>query len=84
LHDTVQLDDEALPPGSAPLLQAVMRGGRRLAPSPSLDAVRAHHAAQMRTLPQSLRGLEPADQPFTAEISARLQALARELDAAPH
>jgi nicotinate phosphoribosyltransferase len=84
LHDTVQLDDEALPPGSAPLLQAVMRGGRRLAPSPTLDTVRAHHAAQMRTLPQSLRGLEPAEQPFTAEISARLQALARELDAAPH
>jgi nicotinate phosphoribosyltransferase len=84
LHDTVQLDDEALPPGSAPLLQAVMRGGRRLAPSPALDAVRAHHAAQMRTLPRALRGLAPAEQPFTAEISARLQALARELDAAPH
>jgi hypothetical protein len=38
----------------------------------------------MRTLPQALRGLAPADQPFNAEISARLQALARQLDAAPH
>jgi hypothetical protein len=38
----------------------------------------------MRTLPRALRGLAPAEQPFTAEISARLQALARELDAAPH
>ena len=84
LHDTVQLDDEALPPGSAALLQAVMRGGRRLAPSPALDTVRAHHSAQMRTLPQALRGLAPADQAFTPEISARLQALARQLDAAPH
>jgi len=84
MHDSVQLEDEALPPGSAPLLQAVMRGGRRLAPSPALDAVRAHHAAQMGTLPRRLRGLAPAEQPFTAEISARLQALARELDAAPH
>ena len=84
LHDTVQLDDEAMPPGSAALLQAVMHGGRRLAPSPALDTVRAHHAAQMRTLPQALRGLAPADQAFTPEISARLQALARQLDAAPH
>lgn len=84
LNDTVQLEDETLPPGSASLLQAVMRGGRRLGPSPSLDTVRAHHAAQMRTLPPSLRSLAPAGQPFAAEISPRLRGLARELDAAPH
>ncbi len=81
-HDTVQLDDESSPPGATLLLHPVMRGGRRLAPSPGLDAVREHHATQMHTLTQALRDPAPARQPFEAEISARLQALARQLDAA--
>lgn len=84
LGDTVQLDGEVLAPGSTPLLHAVMRGGRRLAPSPSLDAVRAHCAAQLRSLPDALRRLTPADPPFTAGLSERVKALAQELDAASH
>lgn len=84
LGDTVQLDGEALAPGSTPLLHAVMRGGRRLAPSPSLDAIRSHCAAQLRSLPDALRRLTPADPPFTAGLSERVKALALELDATSH
>lgn len=84
LQDTVQLADEPLPAGGAALLQPVMRGGRRLAPSPALAAVRAHHAAQMRTLPLALRSLGPhgpgAAAPCEVRISARLRALAQAVD----
>lgn len=58
LGDTLTvLGDE--PPGE-PLLQPVMRGGRRLAPSPALAEVRAHALRAIARLPPALRGLEPA------------------------
>lgn len=43
-----------------PLLAPVMREGRRLAPAPELEAVRAHAAAELARLPATLRGLAPA------------------------
>jgi len=80
LRDIVQSDGEA--PLAAPLLQPVMRSGRRIAPAPSLDAIRRHHAAQMLALPAALRSLAPAAQPYEVEISPGLRALARDVDAA--
>ncbi|MCO5107231.1 MAG: nicotinate phosphoribosyltransferase [Burkholderiaceae bacterium] len=65
-----------------PLLQPVMRAGRRLPGLPKLGESRAHCAAQLARLPDALRGLEPAAAPYPVEISEALRALAREVDAA--
>ena len=81
LRDTVQLADE--PPAAQPLLELCMRAGRRVAPAPSLDEIRAHHATQMRTLPPALRSLEPTPRSYAVEVSAAVRALAREVDARP-
>ena len=80
--DTVQRADEAL--AGVPLLQPVMRAGRRVAAAPSLEQLREHHAAQVRALPATLRSLAPAPQPYPVEISPALRALAREVDAQTH
>ena len=80
LRDIVQLDDER--PAAQPLLQLCMRAGRRVAPAPSIDEIRRHHAAQMRTLPVALRSLEPTPRSYAVEISTAVRALAREVDAA--
>ena len=64
------------------LLQPCMRAGRRLPTMPTLDEARAHCRAQLARLPEALRRLEPAPGAFPVEISARLHALAREVDAA--
>jgi nicotinate phosphoribosyltransferase len=66
-----------------PLLEPVMTGGRRVRPSPGLDAVREHAAAELAALPESLRD------PFTAgryavEISVELTALAKRIDSEEH
>ena len=77
-HDQVQLESE--PVGGTPLLQPCMRGGRRLGPAPTLDAVRAHHAAAMRALPPALRRLQTPPEPYPVRISPGLHALADALD----
>lgn len=79
LRDRLQLIDE--PGAGQPLLQPVMRGGRRVAQAPSLEAIRAHHAAQMRTLPAALRDLQAAERPFEVIVSDKVRALARAVDA---
>lgn len=77
--DQVTLDGEAAE--GRPLLQPCMRGGRRLAPPPTLAQIREHHAAQRRSLPPSLCSLAPAAAPYPVRISDGLRALAREMDA---
>jgi nicotinate phosphoribosyltransferase len=57
--------------GAAPLLVPVMRGGRRVAPSPPLAAVRAHAGRELGALPAALRALTPAAPP-RPRVSARL------------
>lgn len=78
--DRVGLADE--PAWGEALLQPCMRAGRRLPTMPTLDEARAHCRAQLARLPEALRRLEPAPGAFPVEISARLHALAREVDAA--
>ena len=56
--DTLTLADASEP--GVPLLQPVMRGGRRLAPSPPLTAIRALVTQQLAALPPGLASLEPA------------------------
>ena len=79
-RDRLQLVDET-GVGQA-LLKPVMRGGRRIIEPTPLEQIRAHHAAQMRTLPPALRALEAAVPPYDAEVSDAVRALAREVDAA--
>jgi nicotinate phosphoribosyltransferase len=80
LRDRVQLASE--PCAGEALLQPVLRDGRRIAAPPTLEQSRERCAAQLRSLPAPLRSLEAARQPFVAEISESLHALAREVDAA--
>ena len=62
-----------------PLIEPVMKGGERLAPSPSLDAVRARAGENLNRLPEPLRRLEGGATCEVA-ISASLRALADEVD----
>lgn len=69
--DTIGLFDETLP--GRPLLQAVMRNGRRLHDAVALDRLRAHAAAQVARLPPRLRALSPASPPWPVTISPALR-----------
>lgn len=77
VEDTITLVDDALP--GIPLLQPVMRGGRRLQDLPDLAAVRTYARAQMTGLPPALRGLETAPA-YPVVISSALQAMADAVD----
>jgi nicotinate phosphoribosyltransferase len=61
-----------------PLLQPVMRAGRRPSDVPDLAAARKHAQDQLSRLPMPLARLEPFDYPV--EIGAPLRELAAELD----
>ena len=63
-----------------PLLEPVMRSGRRLASAEPLAAARERCARGLASLPAPLRALEPAAQPYPVEISPALRALAAEVD----
>src|SRR5690606_22007929 len=81
--DLVALRNEAGSGRGEPLLQPVMRDGRRIAPAEPLAALREHAAAELARLPESLRAIAPAA-PYPVEISAGLRALAAEVDRMPH
>lgn len=63
-----------------PLLQAVMRDGRSLNPSPPLSAIREYAAQELAGLPQALRELRH-EPPYPVLISEALRNLADDLDA---
>lgn len=62
-----------------PLLQSMMKAGRRLAPSPPLQEIRDHLTAHLAQLPDHLKRLE-AGAPYEVRISQALQALAGRVD----
>ncbi|MCV2368693.1 nicotinate phosphoribosyltransferase [Paucibacter oligotrophus] len=68
--------------GGRALLQAVMQGGRRLAPAPSLADLRSRQAAARQSLPPELCSLQAAATPYPVVISAGLRSLAEALDRA--
>jgi nicotinate phosphoribosyltransferase len=76
--DTVALNTETFP--GEPLLAEVMRGGRRIAPSPPLAVTRAHCSAQLATLPSELRRLDPPSPTYPVTISPAIKALADDVD----
>jgi nicotinate phosphoribosyltransferase len=75
--DILTLHDDAL--AGEPLLRPVMRGGRLVDGPPSLAALRERAAAQLKCLPEPLRGLDPAPA-YPVTVAEPLQALARSVD----
>jgi nicotinate phosphoribosyltransferase len=81
--DTLSLETSP-PPADAgkrgePLLQVVMRNGRRVAPPSSLDDIRRHAKLELERLPEPLRRLEPG-MVYPVEVSRELADLAAEID----
>lgn len=68
-------DDQA----GVPLLVPVMRHGRRLRPSPTLQSVREYARTQVALLPPALRQLESAC-PYRVEVSSALWNMALAID----
>lgn len=62
-----------------PLLEPVIRAGKRIGPLPDLPAIRERVAVELQRLPPALRSLQPAEW-FPVEIAPALQDLAREVD----
>jgi nicotinate phosphoribosyltransferase len=60
------------------LIVPVMRGGKRVAPAPTLAQIRERAARDLARLPEPLRRLERLD--YTVTISEALKALAAEAD----
>jgi nicotinate phosphoribosyltransferase len=76
--DVVALATDDLP--GTPLLRPVLRGGRPVGAPLTLDAARAHAAAELARLPPALRALEAAE-PYPVDIAPSLRAIAARLDA---
>lgn len=66
-------------PAGEGLLREAMRGGRRLAASPSLQEIRSFAQAELARLPDDLQALSAA-QAYPVQVSDSLRALAREVD----
>ena len=75
--DVISTESDAQP--GEPLLQPVMRAGRRLGPVPTLDDIRVHAAAELARLPEPLRGLAP-DFSYPVEVAPALKQLAEAVD----
>ena len=70
------------PSDGHPLLQEVMRNGRRIAPLPSLVRVRDYCRGELQALPPPLRELREGPQAYAISISDALRELADALDSA--
>ena len=68
-----------------PLIQPVMRAGRRIGPSPTLAEIRARAARDLARLPEPLRRLWPQGS-YPVEVAGALVQLAADVDSrlAPH
>ena len=76
LGDILTVEGDKQP--GEPLIVPVMRGGKRIAPSPSLTQIRERAAADLARLPEPLRKLEPAIYPVA--VSDALEDLAEKTD----
>lgn len=89
--DVLALADEPAPPGTVPLLETVMEGGRPIRPDPPLEALRTRCLAELRRLPAELREIHPrsaypvqvSDALQAAQSEARVAAIARETPPRP-
>jgi nicotinate phosphoribosyltransferase len=77
MGDTLTLADDTAP--GVPLLQPVMRNGRRLAASPPLAEVREYAGRQIKSLAPEWRSLEPAPA-YPVTVAPALRNLAAAVD----
>lgn len=77
-HDVVTLEDDVQ--AGRPLLQLVMRDGKRVDGFSGLDALRNYTKGQLATLPQHLRELDSSGEPYRVEIAPVLRELAARFD----
>lgn len=77
-HDRLALASETL--DGEPLIQPVMREGKRLGSTPTLSASREVALRALETLPARLHSLEPSPVPYRVEITTTLRALADDVD----
>jgi nicotinate phosphoribosyltransferase len=77
-RDLVAAEEEEVT-GGRPLLDCVMRGGRRTAEGPHLDAVRERCADALTRLPQPLRTLEGDAAEYEVEVSTTLRDLIQKM-----
>lgn len=80
ISDCLSLADQPQP--GEPLLQPVMRDGKRLVPPESLAEIRARVQQQLAALPPALRANQI--EPYPVEIAPGLQELAAQLDRETH
>ena len=71
--DLVARADEPQPERTEPLLVPIIRGGRLVAPLPSLEAVREHCRAQLAALPDDFKKLD-SDASYPVVYSDQLEA----------
>ncbi len=76
--DVLALESEQIA-DARPMLQPVMRDGRRLAAAEPLTALRDRCRASLAALPPRLRALEPEPPPYDVRTSPGLDALVRQL-----
>jgi nicotinate phosphoribosyltransferase len=76
--DVLSLESD--PHEGEPLIEQVMKDGRRIGPMPSLAEIRARAAHELERLPQPLHELEPAAT-YPVEVADALVRLAAEVDA---
>jgi nicotinate phosphoribosyltransferase len=75
--DTVALEDDAQP--GLPLLETVMKNGRRVTLQPSLADIRAYSARNLAALPDGLRRLD-SSAAYPVQVADTLVRLAAECD----
>ena len=72
---SVENDNQA----GQPLIHQIMRGGKRLSPTPTLGEIRAHAAHELQRLPAPLHDLEP-EMNYPVEVGEALKDLAAAFD----
>ena len=80
VRDVIALEDDPAPPGAVPLLEPVMKEGRRLTPPRPLAEIRQEAAAKIAQLPAAVRALH-APAPYPVERTSGLSALIERLAA---
>jgi nicotinate phosphoribosyltransferase len=78
LYDQIALVDEPGPAGGQPLLQEVMRDGRRLQPAVSPEAARLNFRQQWARLPEACKDLHNPET-YDVQLSVRLHQLTKQL-----
>ena len=82
VRDVIGRADESFS-GAQPLLQQVMREGKRCSPVPTLDEIKQHCAQSLKQIPLRFRELTQAEQypvSFSDQLKRLLEDVKHELD----